>query len=254
MTFALPTTKASASSPRRTTTRARTPIDILLLHYTGMRRPRRRSPGCAIPTRKCLVALPGRRGRPRRSAGAGGAARLARGRRVVDRARPTSTRARSASRSSIPATSSATATFPDAQIEAVIALCRDILARHPIPPRARARPFRCRARRASRIRASCSLGAPRAQPASASGSSRHRSRKAGRSARRSAARASPSCRRMLARFGYGLPTHRRVRRGDAATWSRPSSATSGPRGSTASRTARPARRCAGCWRRSWRTT
>ncbi len=49
-------------------------------------------------------------------------------------ARPTSIRARSASRSPIPATNSAIGVSRRRRSAAIIELCRDILSRHPIPP------------------------------------------------------------------------------------------------------------------------
>ena len=48
--------------------------------------------------------------------------------------RPTSTPLPSASRSTIPVTSSATRSFPEAQLAALEALCRDIIVRHRIRP------------------------------------------------------------------------------------------------------------------------
>ena len=54
--------------------------------------------------------------------------------RAPGSARPTSIPVRSASRSSIRATCSATGSFARGQIEAVIGLCRGITARHAIPP------------------------------------------------------------------------------------------------------------------------
>jgi N-acetyl-anhydromuramyl-L-alanine amidase AmpD len=52
--------------------------------------------------------------------------------RAAGRARPTSIRPRSASRSPIPATKPVRRDFEEAQIRAVIALCRDIIERHAI--------------------------------------------------------------------------------------------------------------------------
>ena len=69
---------------RRTMTRAPRAIDILLLHYTGMKTAEEALARLTDPAGESLVALFRLRGRPHRSARAGGAPRLARGRGVVE--------------------------------------------------------------------------------------------------------------------------------------------------------------------------
>ena len=107
----------------------RPPPDMILLHYTGMqtgeaalarlcdgRRAKcrritwcsRTAASCNACRRRCAPGTPACRPGP---------------------ATPTSIRARSASRSSIPATNSAIRDFPLRQIAAVISLCRSILTR-----------------------------------------------------------------------------------------------------------------------------
>ena len=116
-------------------------IDMLVLHYTGMTSaaaaldrlasPRRRSARIISSRRmaRCGASCP-RIGAPGMPAFPSGAARAM------------STIRRSASSSSIPATSSAIA-HSRAADRGARNLCRDILARHAIPAAPRARPFGC---------------------------------------------------------------------------------------------------------------
>ena len=85
MTFAPDfTDRRARRRHRRTTTTRKRAIDILLLHYTGMQVRRGRARAPVRSGRESLVALSRLRGRPHRSARAGSAARLARGRVVVE--------------------------------------------------------------------------------------------------------------------------------------------------------------------------
>ena len=117
-------------------------IDMLVLHYTGMEDSTaalRRLCAAQEPTSRPIMsfwrtaascnacrkrAAPGTRGKP------------------SGRARPTSIRARSASRSPIPDTTTAIRISRARQIAAVTALCRSILTRHRIPPDRVLAPFR----------------------------------------------------------------------------------------------------------------
>ena len=106
---------------------------MILLHYTGMETSDAalallRSASSKVSSHYFVDER-----RRHRSAGAGRTPRLACRAYRPGSATPTSIRARSASRSSIPATISAIRDFPDVQIEAVIALCRDIVERRNIP-------------------------------------------------------------------------------------------------------------------------
>ena len=106
---------------------------MLVLHYTGMaRRRRRRWSGCAIRPPKCRRITPSTRTARfmptcLRRAAPGMRAFL------PGRARATSMRAPSASNWSIPAMSSAIAISPIRRSQALITLCHGILLRHPIP-------------------------------------------------------------------------------------------------------------------------
>ena len=135
--------------------------------------------------------------------------------------------------------------FPDAQIDAVIALCRDIIARHDIPRRARARAFRHRARAQAGSRREISVGAPRGvrrRPVD-------RALAADATARRSspaiAVRRLPSC-------SARSPASATRRTSRISTTSRPprssrrSSAISAPRAWTVSPTDRRSQRCSDC--------
>ena len=124
----------AVAEPRRAQGRRRARHDRAALHRHA-RHTKPRSSGCAIPRSEVSVALR----RAARTATSSRCvpeerARLARRRSRPGPARPTSIRARSASRSPIPATTTAIRIFPSAQIAAVTALCRSILTRHTIPP------------------------------------------------------------------------------------------------------------------------
>ena len=168
-----------------------TPIDILLLHYTGMRTAEAALRAPHRCRRESVVALSGLRGRPHRSARRGNAARLARGRRVVEgRDRYQLAFDRDRDRQSGPR-------FRLSRLSRRADRCRDRAL-----PRCRGAPSHregTRARRipmsrprASRIRAKNSPGRALPPPASDCGWSRHRSPKAGRSASTIAAPPSPS--------------------------------------------------------------
>ena len=105
------------------------PPDMLVLHYTGMQTGAGGAGAAARSGGQGLGPLHGRGGRPHLPPGARGAPRLARRRLVLEGRARHQRASRSASRSSIPATSSATAPFPDAQIDAVIDLVGDIRSR-----------------------------------------------------------------------------------------------------------------------------
>ena len=135
--------------------------------------------------------------------------------------------------------------FPDAQIDAVIALCRDIIARRKIPRRARARAFRHRARAQAGSRREISLGAPRGVGHRPVGRALAADGKARRSSPTIAVRRSRSCSARspasAMRRTSRISTTRRRRRS-----SRRSSATSAPRATMASPTDPRSRRCSVC--------
>ena len=109
-------------------------IDMLVLHYTGMKTADEALARLCDPEAKVSAHYTiGRDGRVFAHV-PGAAARLACRRFVLGGRDATSTRAPSASSSSIPATSSAMCRSREAQIAALIDLARGILARHPIPP------------------------------------------------------------------------------------------------------------------------
>ena len=109
------------------------------------------------PRERSLGPLLRVRGRPHRAMRGGGVRAWHAGVRT-GRARPTSIPARSESKSSIPATTSAIGIFRSRQMEAVIALCRDIVARQSIRGRPHACAFRRCAARANGPRREISLG------------------------------------------------------------------------------------------------
>ena len=109
-------------------------VSMLLLHYTGM----------TSLEDVCAASVLARGARSRRTTwshedgGRGSIESPRRGARGTQayrhgRARPRLISARSASKSSIPGITLGYPDFPDAQVKAVIALCRDIIARHRIP-------------------------------------------------------------------------------------------------------------------------
>ena len=125
--------------------------------------------------------------------------------------------------------------FPEAQIDAVIALCRDIVARHTIrPDRVLAHSDVAPARKNDPGEKFpwARLAACRDRPLGRAGADRgrHRTRKPAQRGEQVA-----ELQRMLARYGYGSRTSRRTTTRRRATSSRRSSATSVPRASTASR-------------------
>ena len=123
--------KANVRAPRRTTTRARRAIDILLLHYTGMQTAEEALARLTDPEAKVSSPLLRLRGRPRhqlvpeaRRAWHGGVGSW---KGAID------INSRSIGIEIVnPGHEFGYRDFPDAQIEAVIALCRDIVARHRI--------------------------------------------------------------------------------------------------------------------------
>ena len=197
-------------------------VDTLILHYTGMPSAARGARAAVRSGGQGQRPLPDRRGRQRRGAGRRGARAPG---------TPGSAPGRAATRlndCSIgielvnPGHEWGYRPFPEAQYAACIELCRAIVARWPIPPRAGARPQRRRAGPQAGPGRAVRLAAPR----------RRRHRAVAGARRRPAAqhRAAP---------GRARPLRLRRRRATAgstpprAAWSPPSSATSGPSGSTA---------------------
>ncbi len=201
------TTRAHASFRRRTTTRAAARIDMLVLHYTGMTTEEEALRAAGRPEARVVLALLRLRGRPRRSARAGGAPRLARGRIVMgrrhrhqfalDRHRDRQPRPRIR----LPRFSRSADRGHDR------ALPRHPCAPHHPAPSACWR-IRTSHRRARTIRARSFRGRGSPPQASACGSSPRRSSRAACSPRRSRRRSRGACSAALARFGYAAEVTR----------------------------------------------
>ena len=171
------------------------------LHRHGDRRGRARLADAAGVRR--VVPLFRRRGRAHRAARGGVRARLACRPKHAGPARPTSIPARSASRSTIPDTSSTIRISPRPQMRAVEALCRDILSRHAIPPDRVLAHSDVAPGPQARPRREIRLGAARPRrrrPLGAAGADRGRSGPRPRRRRRAVA----ALQRDLLAYGYGV--------------------------------------------------
>ena len=194
-------------SPESQSTRpAGKAIDILLLHYTGMRDAE------AALERLCDPRGQGQRHYLIDEDGtiyrlvAEDAPRLACRRQLLGRRARHQRASRSASSWSIPATRFGYRAFPEAQMAALVDLGEVIVARHPHSRRPRARSFRRRAAAQAGSGRAVRLGPAWRRPGSASGR-RQRPRRGGP--------ASPSCRRCATLRLRRSPTSGSARRGDA---------------------------------------
>ena len=190
-----------------------------------------------------LLALSRPRGRPRRSARAGSAARLARA-ALASWKGVTDINSRSIGIEIVnPGHEFGYRDFPDVQIEAVIALCRDILARHPIPRERVLGALRYRAGAQAGPRREISLGAPRRRRHRLLGRADADRRRTGRSRRTIAAPRWRTCRDSSLASATAADVTRFYDKTTARS-SRRSSGISAPSASMVSRMPRRATRCA----------
>ena len=167
-------------------------------------------------------------------------ARLARRRLGPGAATPTSIPARSASRSAIPATTSAIRIFRSRQIAAVITLCRGIIDAATSSGRNDSGAFRRRAEPQARSGREISLAAAAPFRRRALGRAGAARQQGPVSTSATAATKVAELQKVLGEYGYGIRRTGRLRSGHPRRRSPPSSAISARRGSTASPTPRPA--------------